>query len=401
MQHGALHHGASRHDAASPVIAARTLRRHGWLAPLAAVILATGCARAPSPDVAPRTMVADTVWYVSARARVDGIDSQLLADSLEYGFAILTRERVADPYTDAVDVTIADSVPLSEADFVARLRARTDAGVAPDDFAVLYVHGYATSLHEAWTYAAVARVRTGADAPWIAFAWPSNGSGIASPRIGALFARAYHDDSAAAASSRPAFVRALRSVIAGTVASRLVLAPHSLGAQVVGESLADDLPLRITLGATPLRAVAFIAPDVESRRFAKYIVPAVSPLTRRVLLYASSGDRVLALSRGINKSQRAGLHDGTPLTHDGLETVDVSDGVGAGGWLQRVFGTHHAIRRASGTLFDLARVVGAERVPDCRLTLGTATLGGDRIWRLGPAIPRGAAPEQRCAATHP
>jgi hypothetical protein len=262
---------------------------------------------------------------------------------------------------------------------------------------VLYVHGYATSLHEAWTYAAVARVRTGADAPWIAFAWPSNGSGIASPRIGALFARAYHDDSAAAASSRPAFVRALRSVIAGTGASRLVLAPHSLGAQVVGESLADDLPLRISLGATPLRAVAFIAPDVESRRFAEYIVPAVSPLTRRVLLYASSGDRVLALSRGINKS--AGLHDGT-RSHPWGSGRRRLDRAGAGMAAAGVF-THHAIHRASGTLFDLARVVGAERVPDCRLTLGTATLGGDRIWRLGPAIPRGAAPEQRCAATHP
>lgn len=362
-----------------------------------AAVFAAGCARGATRALAPAPAAIDTVWYVSSRARVDGRDTRQHADSLEYGFAIFARKPSDDLRAGALSVSLVDSARLTAGEFVAKLRARTLAVASPHDYAVLYVHGYATSLHEAWMYANVAHARTGSAAPWIAFCWPSNGSGFAAPRRQQLFARAYREDSAAASVSHSAFAQATRVVLEAVGASRLVLAPHSLGAQVVGETLAGDTDLRGVLGQTPLRAVAFIAPDIEWRRFAEYIVPAVQPLTRRLLLYTSTRDRVLALSRSMNASRRAGLHNGAPLVRVGIETVDVTMGVSVGGWLQQTFGTHHAIRRASATLFDLAWVVGPERVADCRLTIGTGVRGEDDVWRLTPLLPNSDIVVERCS----
>lgn len=368
------------------------------IAPIAA--LAVACAPPPPVSIPPVPATADTVWYVSARERIDGRDSRQLADSLEYGFAVYARRR-ADPWiTGRVELALADSARLSREEFVAALRARTMRVEAPEDFAVLFVHGYGTSLREAWSHVVSSRLRARSRAPWVVFCWPSNGAGVDWPRPGELFSRAYRDDSAAATASRPAFAQATRATLAAVGGGRLVLAAHSLGAQLVGEALAEDLPLRITLGADPLRAVAFIAPDVESRRFGDYVVPAVSPLARRVVLYTSSRDRLLTFSRQIHKSDRAGLARPRALVRPGLETVDVTDGVAAEGRWQRVFGTHHAIRRAASTMYDLAHVVGAGLAADCRAVLLSATLAADGSWRLTDLHPaRADSAPARCS--HP
>lgn len=351
-------------------------------AAFAGAVLGVGCATTPGPSLPPVPARADTVWYVSARARVDGRDSRRLADSLEYGYVVYARRRVDPWLTGRVELALADSVRQTREAFVAELRERTTSVAPPDDFAVLYVHGFGTSLREAWSHAVLARIRSRSRAPWVVFCWPSNGSGVAWPRPGAIFARSYRDDSAAATASRPAFAVATRAVLEGVGGRRLLLAAHSLGAQLVGEALADDLPLRITLGADPLRTIAFIAPDVESRRFGDYVVPAVMPLARRVVLYTSARDRVLTVARQVNKSDRAGLGRPSALVRPGLETVDATQGVTAENWWQRIFGTHHSTRRAAAAVYDLMQVVGAGFAADCRAALGTAALTADGVWRL-------------------
>ncbi|MBK6489694.1 MAG: alpha/beta hydrolase [Gemmatimonadetes bacterium] len=373
-----------------------------WLALWALLAATAACARPPAAEPAPAPVHADTVWYVSTRARDDdGRDTRRQADSLEYGLAIFGRPAGQDARADALDLTLADSVRLTAGDFAAALRQRVQATVAPHDYAVFYVHGFGTSLHEAWTFAATSRARAATDAPWVAFCWPSNGSGIARPTLDEPLSQAYIDDSTAAVASRPAFDRALRAVVAAAGAPRVMLVPHSLGSQLVGETLAQDVPLRTLLGAAPLRAVAFMAPDVEARRFAEYLVPAVRPLTDRLLLYTSARDRVLEVSGERTQTQRAGLHPGAPLTSEGLETVDVTDGVSAGGWLQQTFGNHHAIFRATASLFDLAWVVGGRRAPDCRLAIGSAALDEAGVWRLTDSLPNARDVAERCSSPAP
>ncbi len=376
---------------------------------LPAALAVGACAPGTSPSgtlTASAPARTDTTWFISARGRSNGRDRRTLADSLLYGVAIHAARAASDarnaPLADP-ELVLVDSLVLTRDAFVAALRARVDAQPAPEDYAVLYVHGYGTGLHEGWAHAAVSRRRTRADAPWVIFSWPSNGTGIDWPSFGALVERAYLDDSAAAKASIPLFEEAARAVVAAVGGRRTLLVTHSLGVQLAGEALAARPALRQLLGADPLRAVAYVAPDVERRRFGDYLVPATLPLAHRVLLYASARDRVLSLSRQLHGSERAGLVRGTPLTRPGLETVETTLGERAIGRARRFVDTHHAISRAAATLFDLAHVVGAQRSPTCRAALGTATATthGGTWWRLASSALPPLADLARCAPSAP
>ncbi len=366
---------------------------------IGAVVLTSACASsaARSVSLSPLPAALDTVWYVSARTRIDGRDSRRLTDSLEYGFVVHARDRMDDALTGAINVTIVDSVQLSRAQFEQALANGAAAARGADDFAVLYVHGFGTSLREGWQYAAEARIRSRHPARWIVFCWPSNGLGVSWPRAREILTRAYHDDTELASASRPAFVRAAQSVLAAVGASRVVLASHSLGGRVVGEALANDSVLRESLARDPLRAVAFVTPDVESQYFGDTIVPAARRLARRVVLYTSGRDRVLAMARQIHDADRAGQTTRVPLVRTGLETVDVTNGLVAEGWVTARVGTHHAIRRASAAIFDLTYLVGGGFTADCRSVMGTARVTADGVWQLTRTRPPNAIEEGQCA----
>lgn len=365
---------------------------------IAILAIALGaCARAKRAVAPPATASIDTVWYVSTRARDDGRDTRALADSMEYGLALFHHSAAADTRSESLDLTLVDSVRLTAADFVAALRERVRATIAPQDYAVFYVHGFGTSLHEAWAFAATSHLRGGDRAPWIAFCWPSNGAGIARPTLSEPLSQAYIDDSTMAVASQAPFALALQEVVDAVGAGQVMLVAHSLGSQLVSETLARDDSLRVFLGAAPLRAIAFVAPDVEARRFTEYVVPALDPLTDRLLLYSSSRDRVLRVSGDRSLTRRAGLHSSTPLTHAGLESIDASHGVRAEGWWQRTFGNHHAIGQATGSLFDLSWIVGGRRAPECRRQIGTATSRASGVWVLADSLPTAESVAARCA----
>lgn len=340
-----------------------------------------GCAPAVRAVRLPFPTAIDSVWYVSVRARDGGRDTRTLAASLEYGVAIFRRTATDGP-TVNVEWTLLDTTAMSADAFAQALRQQVAALAAPEDYAVLYVHGFATSLHEAWKYTAEARQLTGRRAPWIAFCWPSNGHGIAWPRNGELLMRAYHEDSVSAQASRPAFARTAMELVEALDRQQLVMAVHSLGAQLAGESIGGDSALRATLRRRPLRALAFLVPDVETAHFRDDLLPALVDIAARRVLYVSGRDRALALVSGADGTPRAGRRSRPALTGPTLETVDITDGVTTEGWVQRLFGTHHAIRRQAGMLFDLANVVGTGRGASCRSTLGTGVRNDDGTWSL-------------------
>ena len=387
----------------------RSARRYGTVALIGAAI--TACTRgggvpSPSPSVSsspqPSTRIADTVWYISARARVDGRDSRRFADSLEYGYVVHTYRRRANPLVDGLDIALNDSIALSRDEFVNKVRLAVSANSAPNDFALLYVHGYSTSLHECWHHVAEARARSGAAVPWVAFCWPSNGLGIATPTRGAIFDHAYRDDSTAAVASGPAFVRATEVVLDAIPPSRLLLVAHSMGAQLLSDVLLSDIPreeasLRLRFTRERVRGIAFVAPDVDARRFADTIVPALSSLSSRIVAYTSGRDRMLLLSRQRSGTPRAGLRQSNPLVRTQLETIDVTDGVVAENNFQHIFGTHHSIHRASALVFDLVHIVGAGRAPDCRAILGTAVLTPPGVWALTHRRPELDGVAEQCA----
>lgn len=345
-------------------------------------------------------VIVDTTWYVSARARDEGRDTRRLADSLEYGLIVTRRPNAGDPLRTSFEAPLVDSLQLSPTEFVERVRDRVRGSRGDDAAAVLYVHGFGTSLHEAWEHTVQAGIRSRSPGPWIVFCWPSNGLGIDWPRRGELFVRAYRDDSVLAGTSRVAFARAAHQVLDAVGGDDLVLLTHSMGAQVAGEAFVTDTALRARLVADPLRAAMFFAPDVAVARFKAHIVPAVRPLTRRLVLYASSNDRLLAISRSVNDTERAGLvhgAQGTLLSAEGLESVDVTRGAAAENVWQRNLGSHHSLRRSSAALFDIAWIVAGRFPASCRAVLGTASQRDDGTWRLTSVAPPSPDRLSRCA----
>lgn len=363
-----------------------TMNALRFLVGLGAVSLGAGCfgaspARVPAPEAVPL----DTLFYISARARENGRDVARLAQTLEYGMVITLRSTAEDPTEDRVDFTVVDTVLLSRDRFIAQLRMRVVEASEPNAFAVFYTHGYGTGLSEAWEHSTSSRTRARGGQPWIVFAWPSIGSGVAWPRDGELLGVAYRQDSASAVASRGAYAEALRTIHESIGGERILAVAHSMGGQLVGETLAGDSALRTLLTAHPLRALAFVSPDVEAGRFGDVIVPSLGGLTQRLLLYASSDDRVLAMSEIYNDSERAGrIADARcgPIVRDALETVDMTEGVYADSRLIHALGTRHALRRKSAVLFDLLHVVGTQRAATCRAVLGTGALEPTGVWKL-------------------
>lgn len=371
----------------------------GRLLPLlltvASLAACTGAPPGPSPAPAP----VDTTWYVSARARDDGQDTRRLSDTLEFGLVVTQRASAEDRPTGRIRFRVVDSLQLSRAQFVEALRVQT----ADHGFAVLYVHGFGTSLEESWDHAIQARARSQGDQPWVSFAWPAIGSGVAWPGADGVLTAAYHKDEASAAASRDAFRLAFGAVRQAVGSDRLLLLTHSMGVQVAAEALVENDGVRADLATAPLRGIGFLAPDVDASRFGDVLVPAVRPLTRRLVLYASADDRALATSRLINSSDRAGLvqrTDGLPIVRPGLESVDITDGTHAESWLKRIISTRHAVRRSSAALFDFVWIVGGARAAECRELLGTAHRAARAVWRLTPGALPTPVRVQQCTG-HP
>ncbi len=354
---------------------------HGLLVMLVCTALASCASVAARPAALPH-VIRDTVWYVSARARVDGKDRRALSDSLKFGAAIFERRTRDDPFTGSVGLVLRDSVTVSRSVFEEALRRRTVSLDAPDDFAVHYVHGFGTSLHECWLYAAQARLRSTASGDWVPFCWPSHGAGITWPTWGSIFVRAYHEDVRSLISSRALFAESLRVLTQSIGASRTVLVSHSLGARLVAGALQADTVLSRELRASPLRALTFMAPDVSAALFADTLLPQLAPLATRTVLYSSRNDRALRISRAIHDAERAGLRTNPAVLSSAVELVDITEGYAVEGWFARRFGNRHKITRSAAMLFDLGRVVGAGYAPSCRTTALYARGDSLGVWHL-------------------
>jgi esterase/lipase superfamily enzyme len=343
-----------------------------------------GCAARARSGPLPR----DTLWYVSTRARDDrGRDRRARADSLEYGAVIFERTPVPDPFADPLTLTRRDSLRLSREAFLQAVRTRVEAQPAPDDYVLLYVHGFGTGLDECWTHPLHARTRAQSTAPWVAFCWPSHGAGITWPRVGSVFVRAYEDDTTAVTASAGAFRQVLRELTDAVGAERTLVVSHSLGGRLVSEALARPDTSGAAPPRDPLRGVAFLALDHDAARFGDTLVPALQPRAQRLVLYATRRDRALTIARRMHDTPRAGLAEPAPLVRPGLETVDVTDAFAADGWWQRLFGNRHSLRRASAVLWDLTHVVGRGAEASCRDTVASGDRRADGSWQLRATRP--------------
>lgn len=328
---------------------------------------------------------ADTTWYITNRVRRAGRMTRTPTDSLEFGYVVTRFEEtpgvtVAERLLERVRSQRTDSVALPRAEFVRRVAAADARAAARNEGAVLYVHGFATSFGRAISQSAETAHRGEYAGPFILFAWPAHTVLATWPTPRMLISHAYRDDSASAAHSAAAFRAALAVVREAVRPGALTVVGHSLGAQLVSEALRVPSAERDALTRQPLRAIALFAPDVGALWFRDSVAPAIAPLAGRRIVYASSTDRMLELSRWLNHTPRLGQVAAARFLADaGVEFVDVTRAERASSiWPD----LHHAMRASGGALFDLFYDVVRGEPASCRTATGLAARDTTGVWRL-------------------
>ena len=343
--------------------------------------------RAPNPPSADTT--ADTTFYITNRARKRGFLQREFADSLEFGVIISsvitgTSRAPLDQLVGRVTIRTADSAQLSREEFGQRLHAADSA----TGETVMYVHGYATSFARGMTQATEIAHRGSHTGAYVLFSWPAHRAIATWPTFGALISKAYRDDSVSAHKSAGALLEALTVVRAATSSRSLTLVGLSMGSQLVAAALLPASPVREALTAAPLRAIVFFAPDIAATRFRDSLAAPLAPLAARRVVYVSSHDRMLALSRLVNHSPRAGqASGGLVLAPADVEVVDVTGGRRAVSGVRKFVDTYHAMRYSGTALYDFYGVVRGVAA-DCRVASGLAARAGERHWTLtNAAVP--------------
>ena len=357
--------------------------------------------RSVSPAVRPDTTI-DTTFYITNRSRHGGAFDRVAAQSLEFGYVISrfveqAPKSQSDRLLEKLSSQITDTVRLSRDQFVTQLRAADQRASASTSGGgpVLYVHGYATSFGRGVSQAAEIAHRGRAPNPFVVFSWPAHKVFAVWPSVHALVSRAYRQDSASAAHSGSAFLDALTVVLSAAPSRSVTVLGHSMGAQIVAEALSAPSSVRDSLKAAPLYALVLFAADISAERFRDSLAAPLALVAERRVMYASSSDRLLAISHLVNHGKRAGQVGAGGLPAD-FEFVDVTNGRLSSGGVRGFFDPHHAMRYAGSALYDFFGVLRGLPA-GCRVTEGIADRAIDGSWRLT----RAAIPDSVAKCTVP
>ena len=225
----------------------------------------------------------------------------------------------------------------------------------------LYVHGYYISFEKGCRRAALLQQNADLVGRFLWFSWPSDG--------GAAY---YTHDEADLYWSLPDIADTIIELERRFGAGNVDVIGHSLGARGVVLALAEVANRHpdIRLGH-----VVLLAPDMDFGIFER-ILPRVRPIAESMTVYATSGDRPLALSAQLHGYPRLGETGNDVSRLAGVEVIDLSDlpSEGPTGHL------YHIYSRAVGE--DLRRLLHAGERADARQGL---VAQGENLWRLRPA----------------
>jgi len=303
----------------------------------------------------------DSIWVFTNRAHADGAWS---ARPDTVTTAVRTFH-VTPLRTDPVPFEVRLRVRAVTAQRVPRdtmLEALREATVRSGRPLVLHVHGYATGFDEATEEAAEMRHRARYDGPVAVFAWPARSVGVTWPARGRWLTNAYWQDAEMAAASADELADVLHDLVRTLGADQVVLSAHSMGNQLVAATL-ERPDVRALLTASPLRAVAFVSPDLDRARFRDEVVPTARQLATRLVLYGARNDHMLRIASIVHDGPRAGFFDADgdwPHALDDVERVDITNGRVAAPWLGAWTDTNHALRRHGTALADLFGVVAGD-----------------------------------------
>ncbi len=185
---------------------------------------------------------------------------------------------------------------LVEDDFVAELREVVDASEARS--LLIIVHGFRERFPSALRKTAFVASVLDIDTPILVFDWPGDqGSSL----------RGYRAARTVAQESGADLANALRLIVDSVQPDHLSLLANSMGAEVVAQAfgrLYEDPDWRDR--NRELNHVVLTAPDVDHSEFNARFRDEIRAFANDLVVYVSSNDRALLVSRLINREMRAG-----------------------------------------------------------------------------------------------
>lgn len=200
------------------------------------------------------------------------------------------------------EIRLDDIRQLEQLAFIDALREYVDK--SPNRSLLVVVHGFRerfpSALRKTSFIASVLDINT----PVLVFDWPGNqGSSL----------RGYRQARAVAQASGAELARTLELIIREVRPDQLSLLANSMGGQVVVDafSLLYQQP-DLADADTEIANVVLTAPDVDHTEFNDQFKHEIIAMARRLIVYVSSNDRALLMSRLINRGTRVGESTLTP-----------------------------------------------------------------------------------------
>lgn len=250
---------------------------------------------------------------------------------------------------------------LPEVEF---LQAIAGAGAA-DGNLLVFIHGFNKTFTDAAQFLAQVAYDLDFDGPAVLYSWPSAGDVLG-----------YPGDVVQARATTGHLAAVLSMLARGSGAARVYVLVHSLG-HVPFLGAVGQMAIEPGWEERPaFQQVVMMATDMGFREFSNGI-GAVLDLSGRVTLYASSGDRALAVGRSFyNDEQRVGeVMDGSVILIDGIDTIDA-------GPVDNTTVGHSYFRDNRAVLADLYQLFACDCGPDRRFGLRPVDTAAGRYWRF-------------------
>ncbi len=226
--------------------------------------------------------------------------------------------------------------------------------------ALLFIHGYNVTFHEAALRTAQLTYDLGFKGPPILYSWPSKGS---------LFR--YGADRESAEWSAAHLRVFLDSIIAITGAKHVNVIAHSMGNLVLTQALEK---MAATGGDTVLANVVLAAPDVPAALFQQQMASLIRPLVSRLTIYLSAKDKALWASKALSTHLRLGEATHPMLVIPQMDMIDATE-------VPTDLLGHGYIASTQDLLDDLVLLIQQKKAPP-RGKLRSAVAAGGSYWKL-------------------
>ena len=230
-------------------------------------------------------------------------------------------------------------------------------------YAVIFVHGYNVSFHDAALRAAQIGFDLSVKGTMAFFSWPSQGS------LGGYMA-----DSATIEASEQDITNFMTDFVTHSGAEAVHVIAHSMGNRGVLRAVNRIAQRAQQKSGVPFGQVILAAADVDSDTF-RQLCGAYAQVARRTTLYVSERDRAVEASHWLHQFPRVGLMPPVCVA-SGIDTVAVTN-------VDLTLLGHGYIGDARGVLTDIYQLITKGSPPKHRFGISEAsTPGGERYWLI-------------------